>query len=83
MAHDLKYGHVTLERGDIAEDEPVFIFRAQDRLLPQVLIQYMKLCEREGSPDVHLDNIAKNYMVITEWQHAHETKTPESASGSV
>lgn len=83
MAYDLKYGVVNLERGDIKEDEPIFVFRAQDRLLPRVLAYYLSLCLEEGSPEVHLINIAKNYDLIIRWQHSNETKTPESAAGSV
>lgn len=39
MAVDRKYGRVTLERGTIGEDEPVVVFRAQDKMLPELFGQ--------------------------------------------
>jgi len=55
MALDGKYGRVTLERGDIGEDEPVVVFRAQDALLPKVLDWYATECLKAGSPRHHVD----------------------------
>jgi len=83
VAYDLKYGEVTLERGEVPKEEPVFIFRAQDKLLPEVLAFYLSICVRDGSPPVHLKNIEKNYNTIRDWQEIHFTKLPESASGEV
>jgi hypothetical protein len=66
MAVDLKYGRVTTEFGTIAEDEPVFVFRAQDRLVPKVLEVYRVLCELLGSPQHHLDTIDANVELISD-----------------
>lgn len=73
-----KYGRVTTERGTIGDDEPVFLFRAQDRLLPDVLRGYIELCEAAGSPTHHIDVIRRDIRVIEEWQATHFTQTPQS-----
>jgi hypothetical protein len=79
MGYDSKYGRVTLERGTVGEDEPVVVFRAQDRLLPKLLKMYRILCELAGSPQHHLDLIHDSAMKIKAWQAENFTKTPESA----
>lgn len=78
MAIDGKYGRVTLERGTIGDDEPVVVFRAQDRLLPKLLKIYKVLCEIAGSPERHLDAIHDAAMAVKEWQAVNTTKTPSS-----
>lgn len=57
MAYDRKYGKVTTEFGNIGEDEPVVVFRAQDVLLPKVLAYYHLFCMKIGSPRFHLNLI--------------------------
>jgi len=79
MGIDGKYGRVTLERGTIDEDEPVVVFRAQDRLLPKLLKIYKIMCELAGSPQRHLDLIHESAMTVKAWQEENFTKTPESA----
>lgn len=76
MAIDRKYGHVELERGDIADDEPVMVFRAQDMLLSHVLGAYWALSLIAGSPQKHLDGIAAAKREIEVWQADHYTKIP-------
>ncbi len=78
MAIDIKYGKVTTERGTIGEDEPVFVFRAQDRLLPKVLAYYHLFCLRAGSPRHHLDSILEARDAVSEWQSENMTKIPTS-----
>jgi hypothetical protein len=78
VAIDRKYGRVTLERGTIGEDEPVVVFRAQDRLLPGVLALYRQLCEGEGSPPRHLELIDGTIDAVLAWQAANPTKIPSS-----
>ncbi len=64
MGIDGKYGHVTIERGTIADDEPVVVFRAQDKLLPGVLKIYRFLCEIAGSPERHLELIDQSAETV-------------------
>jgi len=80
MAIDNKYGRVTLENGTVGEDEPVFVFRAQDAMLLKVLAYYHFICMKEGSPRRHLDKILDGRDQIAEWQKDSEnfTKIPES-----
>lgn len=78
MAIDGKYGRVTLEKGTVADDEPVVVFRAQDKLLPEVLEHYRKLCVDSGSPAHHLYRIDQSIEEIREWQESHYTQVPQS-----
>jgi hypothetical protein len=78
MATDTKYGHVIFERGNIGDDEPVMVFRAQDALLPDLIDAYESLCRDAGSPQRHLDKIAEARNSITEWQARNKTRIPES-----
>jgi hypothetical protein len=78
MAHDLKYGKVTTERGDIGENEPVIVFRAQDVLLPKLLAYYHLFCLRAGSPRRHLDLILDSRETVEAWQEVHHTQIPRS-----
>jgi hypothetical protein len=78
MAIDNKYGQVTLERGTIGEDEPVVVFRAQDKLLMEVLAKYYVFCEEAGSPRNHLDLILDTMNKVAEWRGSHPTKVPSS-----
>lgn len=79
MPIDGKYGRVQLEHGTIGKNEPVFIFRAQDELLPELLFLYHELCERNGSPQRHLDAILRSRDEILRWQEGNHTQTPQSA----
>jgi hypothetical protein len=85
MAQDLKYGTITTEHGDIGEDEPVFLFRAKDTLLPMLLDDYLGYCREYGSPENHLDGIIAARKAIVEWQNAHpdQIQVPQSASTEV
>lgn len=78
MPQDNKYGHVTLEQGNIPDEEPVFIFRGQDKILPVILNFYFQKCREYGSPQHHLDLIADSTRQIIEWQANHFTKLPSS-----
>lgn len=78
MAHDLKYGKVSLERSTIGEDEPVVVFRARDKLLPKVLAYYHLFCLKEGSSDKHLGLVVKRIREIVGWQKNNVTQIPQS-----
>jgi hypothetical protein len=79
MAIDNKYGRVQLERGTIGEDEPVVVFRAQDRTLPWLLKVYRARCAEIGSPDRHLARIDDAAKRIAAWQGENFTQVPQSA----
>lgn len=78
MGIDSKYGQITTEHGNIGADEPVVVFRAQDRLLPKLLKVYKILCELAGSPQHHLDLIHETAMTVKAWQAEHLHRTPNS-----
>ena len=69
MAIDNKYGHVTVEHGDIDDDEVVVVFRAQDMHLTQILDTYHAMCF--DSPEHHRDAIMQARGAVVEWQEAH------------
>jgi hypothetical protein len=82
MGYDGKYGKVTTEHGDIPDDEPVIVFRAQDRFSADVLRFYRELCKENGSPQRHLNLIAMTQAKFAAWQevHANRVKVPDSES---
>jgi hypothetical protein len=80
MGIDNKYGKVTFEKGTIGEDEPVFVFRARDKMLPDVLEDYWWYCQDAGSPEHHIDSIKNAKVEIEKWQEQNETQVPQSAS---
>lgn len=80
MAIDNKYGRVTLEHGEIGEDEPVIVFRATDVLLPKVLAYYHLFCMKLGTPRRHLNLILESRDQVIKWQadNSDLVRTPTS-----
>ena len=72
MALDLKYGRVTTERGNIGDDEPVVVFRAQDVLLVDVLAYYMMACAKVGAGPAHLAAIGRALEAVRLWQWSQD-----------
>lgn len=79
MAIDLKYGKVTLEKGTIGEDEPVFVLRAQDNLASKVLAVYLRFCEETECPTGHLAGVIASIQTFENWALEHYTQFPKSA----
>lgn len=77
MPHDNKYGRIQIEHGYIPIDEPVVLFRAQDKLLLKVLGFYMAKCSEAGSPKEHIDTIIDVIQKVRSWQEGHTTKVPD------
>jgi len=78
LAYSHKYGKVTLEKSTIGEDEPVVVFRAKDKLLPQVLAHYHLICLNSGCEDDHLNAILTRYREIKDWQNNNNIKLPDT-----
>ena len=78
MAAEGKYGRITTERGDIPDDEPVFLIRAQDRVAVALLDRYAMLAEAAGSPPRHLTGTREAIERFVAWQSEHpdRVKTP-------
>lgn len=83
MGIDRKYGRVETERGTIAPDEPVIVFRAQDGSLPELLSLYLDICVRSGSPERHLAMVRADIEQIAGWQAdpANFVKNPPTSDG--
>lgn len=71
MGVDEKYGEVSTERGTIAADEPVIVFRAQDPLAYLVVRAYLGLCIAAGCDEEHLAAVKAAAHRIRDWQEAH------------
>lgn len=73
-AVDSKFGEVTVERGEFHEDEPVFLFRAQDATLPGVLTDFAHRAEAAGSPPSFIAEILNAEQRVRDWQDANQEK---------
>lgn len=82
MGYEKKYGSITTERGDIPDDEPVFVLRAQDAAMVATLDAYLSMCSGLGSPQRHLNGIQEARETVRVWQQEHpdRVKTPQSHS---
>lgn len=73
MAHDAKYGEVTVENEPgnplNGTDEPVFLLRARDQAALAGIEAYRADCRRKGSPQEHLDGITEVMERFAIWQH--------------
>jgi hypothetical protein len=74
MGYDGKYGRVSLQYGEIPDDEPVIVFRARDTNTRAVLAHYLKLCDQGGSPVRHQRLIAEALHRFTRWQEENPDK---------
>lgn len=64
MAREAKYGNLTIP--GIPDDEPVFIFRAQDQLAPVALEAYK--AAREGVGDIAgADGVSQAIHDFSQW----------------
>lgn len=79
MALDAKYGQVTVELGDIPEDEPVFLIRAQDSAAGQIVRQYAQVVAGHGATPEFYESVHKVADDIDRWQEANPDKvgTPD------
>jgi hypothetical protein len=83
MAIDLKYGKITVERepgNPLGDDEPVFVLRARDVVLPGLLGKYEEDCASYGCDESHLRAIRRAQAAVIDWQDAHSelVKTPDT-----
>lgn len=61
----------------IPDDEPVMLFRASDKLLPQLLEQYIELSEEAGASEDFLASLESRITEIKSWQASHSAKVPD------
>lgn len=57
MPKELKYGNVTLQKGDIPANEPVFLFRARDILAEKYIRMYAEERRERGCTAKELSNL--------------------------
>lgn len=74
MGYDVKHGQVSTERGAIGDDEPVVVFRAQDKHLPAVLEHYRELCVSGSCGQEHTAVIDSARGQVQAWQSAHQSQ---------
>jgi hypothetical protein len=84
MAISSKYGKVTLERGSIPEDEPVFVLRSQDKLAPRLLEYYEMMCKAQGATETQVEAVVRAGEGMRAWQveHHDRVKLPDTDNGS-
>ncbi len=82
MGYDRKYGKVTTEFGNIGEDEPVVVFRAQDLTLPSVLENAWNIAKNMGAPERHIEILKNTQKTVMKWQqdNIEKTRIPNSES---
>ena len=64
----------------VAEDEPVFLIRAQDELMLPTLHRYAQLAHSCGAQEVALRVLIFSEQVA-DWQETHKTKAPDIPPG--
>lgn len=69
---DVLEGHTPL-----APDEPVFVLRAKDRFMPDILSIYALMCEDGGSPEEHVDAVRQHRLAALEWQRHNGCRLPD------
>jgi hypothetical protein len=64
--------------GRIGEDEPVMLFRAQDRHFVPVLRAYLEFLEQDQDAKPEIKNaVYMHIMAALRWQDRNPTKTPD------
>lgn len=77
MGHDLKYGRISTEKGDIPDDEPVYLLRAQDSAAVAAILAHKLDAQEKGSPLAFLVGVDEAVRSFESWQRGHETKAPD------
>jgi hypothetical protein len=72
------YDRIQDPEGKIGQDEPVMLFRAQDKHFPKVLAYYLMLLgkDAEARPDI-LTAVVGQIRAGQRWQAEHGCKTPD------
>ena len=68
-------GNITkLDGTPIPDDEPLVLFRAKDKLLPQLLEDYKKLCQDGGCQAQQVETLGPLIQQVKDWQAANQDK---------
>lgn len=63
--------------GRAADDEPLFILRAQDRFMPELVEEWARRVEIAGGPPGKVADARRLAAQATTWQVAHGCKVPD------
>lgn len=55
--------------GKAADDEPVFVLRAQDKLAPAIISVWVEWAKEYGCPKEKLDEAVRTATEMKEWPH--------------
>lgn len=61
----------------LADDEPVFVFRAKDVFMPQILGRYASLCVEGGASPEHIEAIENHKAAAIAWQEKNGCRVPD------
>lgn len=68
-------GNITkIDGTPIPDDEPLVLFRAKDKLLPQVLENYKKLCQGASCQPRQVETLGPLIQQVKDWQTANSGK---------
>lgn len=73
MARDGKYGNIICEKTALLPDEPVFLLRGKDLLVPQAIRMYANRCKQAGCDPKHIDACLVRAAEIEQWQKENPT----------
>ena len=60
-----------------ADDEPIFVLRAQDRIAPEIVLEWSDRALRAGTPIAKVAEARELARKMIDWQKEHATKTPD------
>lgn len=73
-------GDITKNDGTpIPDNEPLMLFRGQDRLLPDLIDQYAEMCASAGGLEENIQALKEKAESVREWQRNNpdSVKTPD------
>lgn len=78
MLHARKdYNRIQDPYKKIAEDEPVFILRAKDKLAPEVMNYWVYRLRESGGDESMAKMVEKHAKLAMEWQKKNGCKLPD------
>ena len=74
------YDRIQDPDGEIPEDEPVFMLRAQDIVAPQVVEIWAMAAHNAGAADDIVQHAYEHAGLMRKWQQEHGSKVPDMPS---
>lgn len=60
-----------------ADEEPLFVLRAQDKLAPEIVMEWAHRALAAGTPIAKVEEARRCAQEMEEWQIANEAKVPD------